>query len=82
MRVKGLFVYLGLESSAPDSEKTWNRIGLTQGVQSRVFYISDDTVLAKIKKLNPAFGQKVEAEISISESNGRTYFSIVNLETV
>lgn len=80
MKLKGFFMFLGMESSPEGSEKIWHRIGLTQGLHSQIFYVGDDVVWEKIKKLGLKTGQQVSAEISISESKGKTYFSISDIE--
>ena len=80
MRVRGDFLFLGIEDSPESSDKVWHRIGLPQGLHSQVFYISDAVLLSKIRTLDLELGQAVTAELSISESKGKTYFSILNIE--
>ena len=80
MKLHGDFLFLGIESSSPQSEKKWTRVGLTQGMTSHIFYVSNDELLSKIEKLELKLGQNIKAEILISESKGRTYFSLVDIE--
>ena len=81
MTLSGFFTFLGVEKSAPDAARSWTRVGLVQGLESRIFYLSDDSLASKIEKLGLKASQQVEATISIKDSKGRTYFSLEDIET-
>ena len=82
MRVKGSFLFMGTEASKSRDEKkqeTYYKIGLMQGIQSKIFYV--DELLFKKLEIIPV-GAPVDVDLTITERDQKTFYQINDLQVV
>jgi hypothetical protein len=80
MKVKGSFNFMGAEKQqSRDGKETYHKIGLMQGLNSKIFYIDQ---VAFERYSNIPVSASVDVDLSISERDGKTYYQIDDLQVV
>lgn len=62
-----------------DSKNTYYKLGLMQGLYSKVFYIEKQVF---DKYANIPVGADVDVSMDITEKDGKTYYQLVDLQVV
>jgi hypothetical protein len=78
MKLSGKFLFMGVETQqSQDGKNTYHKIGLMQGLQSKVFYVDE----IKFKSYqNIPVSAPVSADVEITERDGKTYYKINDLQ--